>query len=152
DVRNDRSARSAISSTTQLIVHDTRWRGKGIADRAYADPDGRSFDHSIGERTLLIEIQAIDPYVAGGLWTEATHLTRAVHADALQSQGQTKGIFGRGNGIVGGMLGPHSGHVENHGNRGDDGVTAAVHAIAPRAQRITALVKQLCAASCDIPT
>src|SRR6185312_6347470 len=116
----DRGAGSAVSRTAQLIVHDTGRSRERVADFTHTDPNRRPLYHAIRQRALLIEIEAVDPYVSRRLRTEAPHLTRAVHADRLQPQRQTKRIFGRGDRIVGRMLRMHGTHVGDQGNSSKD--------------------------------
>src|SRR6185437_17149469 len=113
---DDRGARSAISGATQLIVGDAGRRWKCIADFADTDPNRPALDNTLGQRPLLVEIQSVDPYIAGRRRTETPYLTRAVHADRFQSQRQAKRILRGNDGVVGCVLSARSGCVGNHGH------------------------------------
>ena len=77
---------------------------KSVAGFARSHADGRTLDHAVRKTTLLVKVEAVNPYISSCLGIKAADAPRTIESDALKALGQPKCVVCTGHRIIRCML------------------------------------------------
>src|SRR5207244_928327 len=98
---DNRGTGCAVTRAPQVIVDNTGRCRECVPDFTDTDSNGRAVDHTLGRRSLLVEVESFDTYISRRLRTETPNKARPVQADTLQYESQSKPGVGGSDGVIG---------------------------------------------------
>ena len=101
----DHGRTGLLTRVAQFVIDDAGRRRKEVTLRTRTDPDHGPVQGVLAEVGLLVEIKALDPRVAGLLRIKAAYPGIGIKAHRLGASGKTERILGRGQRVIGGVLG-----------------------------------------------